>query len=59
MMNWFVCDVCEQNEWDVGEIELTRFDTWECKWCHEQSLRLEYGESKYPYGGGTKSNGSV
>jgi hypothetical protein len=53
-----ICDVCEQHEEDTNqEIEYTRFGTWECDGpgsCYEQSLRLEYGEDKYPFGGGTK-----
>jgi hypothetical protein len=53
-----ICDVCEQHEEDTNqEIEYTRFGTWECGGpgsCYEQSLRLEYGEDKYPFGGGTK-----
>jgi len=52
-----ICDVCERHEEDTNmEIVYTRFGTWECNGpgsCYEQSLRLEYGEDKYPFGGGT------
>jgi len=45
-----LCEVCERDQWDVGKISFTNFKLWECEWCHEQSLRLTYGEAKYPYG---------
>ena len=54
-----ICDVCERHEEDTNqEIVYTRFGTWECDGtgsCYEQSLRLEYGEDKYPFGGGTNN----
>ena len=36
-----MCDVCERDQWDVGKISLTQFNTWECEPCEEQSIRLE------------------
>lgn len=36
-----ICDVCERDQWDVGKISLTQFNTWECEPCEEQSIRLE------------------
>ena len=51
---WRSCEVCERDQWDVGKISHTAFNTWECEPCHEQSLRLTYGEDKYPFGGGTE-----
>ena len=52
-----LCEVCERGSWDVGEMCFTEFNTWECDGpgsCHEQSLRLTYGDDTYPFGGGTE-----
>ena len=49
------CEVGERDEYEA-DICFTEFETWECDGpgaCYEQSLRLTYGEDKYPFNGGT------
>ena len=54
---WKSCEVCERGEWNGADLCFTEFNTWECDGpgdCYEQSLRLTYGDDKYPFGGGTE-----